>query len=59
MKNKLLPEIKGSENTGVASYTRGAIKGFSLTWLNLIRASLLSFPCWLLSDIKVHYINTK
>jgi hypothetical protein len=52
-KNKLLLETKGSESIGVASHAGGQSE------VSLMHASLLSFPCWLLSRIKVYYINTR
>jgi len=58
-KNKLLREIKDLESINVALHAGVAIRGFPLAQLNLMHTSPLPFSCWLLSHIKVHYINIR
>lgn len=53
-KNKLLLKTKG---IGIASHT-GKIKSFPITRPNLMWENLSPFSCWLLTHIKVYYINT-
>jgi len=58
-KNKLLQETKDLESINVALHAGVAIRGFPLAQLNLMHASPLPVSCWLLSHIKVHYINIR
>jgi len=52
VKNKLLSKIKRRCYLACGG-------GVSLAWPNPMRKSLSLFPYWLLTYIKVHYINTR